>query len=630
MSSMDERLIKRRLRKPLSCQRCRKHRSKCSRERPTCEQCLLANIECEYLDAPGDLASTALRGRFSTLQDQIDSLMNEFGLIEQLVYTRDPIICTDALHSWHIKNETGHGVSIDTHMHHVEDIYAVLIQFALANNKSTTTTTSSTSSSASSSTTTKWLTRNNTIYPNIKLSHFTSLLPDTTTISTSKGDALSPTPSTPTSPSSPINISASQHDIFLKTHTIQKLLELYPTCLLHGSILGFQPIHDKLLDRKLVAKTPILRLLYTSCMCYMLLHACYWHPEIIEIDTTTQQQQNEQEEVMKSNIISLAQSYYDEAKELVSSLYFEQESANVIICHAICNLVLYHIESGNISVIYLYSGMAAQLAASLNMNSMDEQQQQLILPFDDDNDNEGLIISLESPSLYIQSIRWFIYSMDTSASHFHNKPYEVQLEDQEAPPIPNDDNEQQQQSIFQWLEYKTCEITRDIRRTCFSNDRQQVPYKEIERIEKKLILFETWLHQYTNNTKNDIWSRRCLYMHSIRYYGHWILLHQTYIPTPLSIERCSKAAFALVDLFDAWQLQLDCYFRPCIHELKQACEILEYLVDQEKQDEKLKALNALSRLLKVILHTPVDDIARTRPFIQKVQRILISHHMTLK
>ncbi|KAI7853356.1 hypothetical protein BDC45DRAFT_550184 [Circinella umbellata] len=624
MSSVDERLTKRRLRKPLSCQRCRKHRSKCSRERPTCEQCLLANVECEYLDAPGDLASTALRGRFSTLQDQIDSLMNEFGLIEQLVYKRDPIICTDALRSWDIENVTGHGVSINTHMHHVEDIYAVLIQFALDNNK--------------------WLTRNNTIYPNIKLSHFTSLLPDTTT--TTKGDAFSPTPSTPTSPSSPINISASQHDIFLKTNTIQKLLELYPTCLLHGSILGFQPIRDKLLDRKLVAKTPILRLLYTSCMCYMLLHACYWHPEMIEIDittttTTTTTHINQQEEDMKSNIISLAQSYYDEAKELVSSLYFEQESANVIICHAICNLVLYHIESGNISVIYLYSGMAAQLAASLNIhydnNPVVEQQHQhqLVSPFDDDDDddNEDLIISLESPSLYIQSIRWFIYSMDTSASHFHNKPYEVQLEDQEAPPFPKNDNDniieqQQQQSIFQWLEYKTCEITRDIRRTCFSKDRQQVPYKEIERIEKKLIVFETWLRQYTNNTHHDIWSRRCLYMHSIRYYGHWILLHQTYIPTPLSIERCSKAAFALVDLFDAWQLQLDCYFRPCIHELKQACEILEYLVDQEKQDEKLKALNALSRLLKVILHTPVDDIARTRPFIQKVQRILISHQMT--
>ncbi|KAI9249500.1 hypothetical protein BDA99DRAFT_523971 [Phascolomyces articulosus] len=661
MASVDERPIKRRLRQPLSCQRCRKHRSKCSRERPSCEQCLTANVTCEYLDAPGDLASTALRNRFSTLQGQIDSLMNEFGLIEQLVYNREPVIRTEALRSWSIRNETGRGVSIDTHMHHVEDIYAVLLQFALDNNNNNNnksmmghSTSSSASSSTSSSTSTRniWLTRNNTIYPNIKLSHFTSLLPASntaTTPSTTNDMIGSPTPSTPTA-----SISASQHDVFLKSITIKRLLELYPTCLLHGSILGFQPIHEKLLDRKLVTKTPILRLLYTSCMCYMLLHACYWHPEMIDLDQWIVEDPSSS---IKSNIIALAQSYYDEAKDLVSTLYFEQESANVIICHAICNLVLYHIESGNTSVIYLYSGMAAQLAAQLDVN----EQQSLILPCEGEEygeeegeEQEMVEIHLPSSSCYIRSIRWFIYSLDTSASHFHNKPYEVQLNNEDVPPFPkekhnDEDDEVYQQSIFQWLEYQTCEITRDIRRTCFSNDRQQVPYKEIERIEKKLMLFETWLRRYTNKNNNSsttnlqdpmdthhdhqkdlLWHRRCLYMHSIRYYGHWILLHQTYIPTPLSVERCSKAAFALVDLFDAWQLNLDCYFRPCIHELKQACEILQYLVDQEEDDpdDKLKALDALSRLLKVILHTPVDDIARTRPFIQKVQQILASHHIT--
>ncbi|KAI9490079.1 hypothetical protein BDB00DRAFT_839509 [Zychaea mexicana] len=626
MSDADERPIKRRLRQPLSCQRCRKQRSKCSRDRPTCKQCQTANVPCEYLDAPGDLASTALRDRFSTLHGQIDSLLSEFGLIEQLVYNRDPAIRTDALRSWHISNDTGIGVSIDTHMHHVEDIYAVLLQFARDNDNSSTVTPSSSTSSSSSSTTRNnnlWLTRNNTIYPTIKLSHFTSLLP--ATAATSPDNALSPTPSLASAP---------DHENALNRDTVQWLLHLYPTCLLHGSILGFEPVMEKLVrinEHKKLNKTPILRLLYTSCMCYMLLHACYWHP--IESITST------------TDTVALAQSYYDEAKELVSSLYFEQETPSVLICHAICNLVLYHIESGNTSVIYLYSGMAARLAASLDIPTSDNEEENVYLLSSSSSstcqEGDNMVSVVLEPS-YIRSIRWFLHSLDTAASHFHNKPYEVQLYNEDGPPYPDTSdshNLDYQQRIFQWLEYRTCEITRDIRRTCFSNDRQQVPYKEIERIEQKLRLFQTYLLRYTYDTNDDqtenydsnnnnddnvlLWKRRCKYMHSIRYYGHWILLHQTYLPTPLSVERCSKAAFALVDLFDVWQL--DCYFRPCIHELKQACEILEYLVDHQP-NEKQKALDALSRLLGVILGTPVHDIARTRPFIQRVQHILALHH----
>ncbi|KAI8144280.1 hypothetical protein BJV82DRAFT_644276 [Fennellomyces sp. T-0311] len=545
-----ERPTKRRLRQPLSCQRCRKHRSKCSRERPSCEQCLSANVACEYLDAPGDLASTALRERFTNLEDQIDSLLNEFDLIEQLVYNQEPAIRTDALRSWNIRN-TGHGVSIDTHMHHVEDIYATLIQFALDN---------ATPTPSSSSSTNLCLTRNNQIYPTIKLSHFTSLLP---------------------AANSPPSPSLGSDQELLPKETVRCLLELYPTCLLHGSVQGFEPIRTKLLDRAAVASSPVLRLLLASCLCYMLLHACYWHP-IAGVAST-------------DDMVAMASSYYEEAKELVSSLYFEDEGASAILCHAICNLVLYHIESGNTSLIYLYSGMAARLAASLD----GAQQTDMII----------------QPT-YVQSIRWFMYSLDTSASHFHNKPYEVELEDG-GPPTPSDANDGQR--LFQWFEYRTCEITRDIRRTCFSKDRQHVPYKEIERIERKLLQFEILLHAHMD--KSSVWHQRCAYMHAIRCHGHWILLHQTYLPTALSLERCSKAAFALVDLFDAWPM--DCYFRPCIHELKQACEILEYLV-ANTPSEKKKALDALERLLKVILQTPVHDIARTRPFIQRIARLLES------
>ncbi|CEJ05283.1 hypothetical protein RMCBS344292_19226 [Rhizopus microsporus] len=96
----------------------------------------------------------------------------------------------------------------------------------------------------------------------------------------------------------------------------------------------------------------------------------------------------------------------------------------------------------------------------------------------------------------------------------------------------------------------------------------------------------------------------------------------------MSLQRCTAAAFALVELFDAWIVQVDCYFRPCVHELKQACEILLYHVSQNTP-VKAKALEGLIRLVKVLLRTPVGEIAKTRPFVQRVMRAVQSNNLSL-
>ncbi|KAI9317313.1 hypothetical protein BX666DRAFT_173483 [Dichotomocladium elegans] len=593
--------IRRRVRQALSCQRCRKHRSKCSRSRPSCDQCLASNVSCEYLDAPGDLSSTALRDRFYTLDDQIQSLLQEFDLIEQIVYDREPIppqpvVRTDALRAWRVRNAAG-GVSIETHMHHVEEIYATLIRFALDNSTDTGSGRSSPPSPTSSHedpqpTSPTWLQRNNTIYPNVKLSHFTSLLPSS-------------------SASPPLSTDDDPDRCKLPRETIGKLIELYTRCLLHGSIPEFTTFLQPLLLVPQQAKpSPILALLFNSCMCNMVIHAFCWHPEIFPASLGMTMEKS----------TWLSQYYYDQAKELLSILYFEDP--NVVICHALCNLVLYHIESGNTSLIYVYSGMAVRLAVSLEEQDVSLISRQLLC-------SESVILQ------YTQSIRWFLYFLDTSASHYHNKPYEIHLDDDDADrsyrldTFCNGKNGEDQpfQSLFRQLEAHVCEITRDIRRTCFASNVQQVPYKEVERIEQSLDAFQKLLLSpptSSGSLNDDVWYTRCVYMHRIRHHGHWILLHQTYLPTPVSVERCSASAFALVELFESWITHMDCYFRPCVHELKQACEIMEYHVENDTPLRPL-ALKALGRLLKVILETPVRDIAKTRPFIQRVQHIL-QHH----
>lgn len=530
-------------------------------------------MPCEYLDGPGDLESTALRERFSDLEDQIHSLIKEFDLIEELVYdqrdrTPQQMLRTEALRPWEIRKEPHGGcVFIETHMHHVEDIYATLIQFALDN-----TTIPSPPSAASTTPQPACLTRNNAIYPTIKLSHFTSLLTE--------------------HPSSNTTTTTTTAQL-LDDSTLRRLFDLYPTCLLFGAIPECEALLLTVEERH---RTPLLELLRTSTLCYMLLHACCWHSDALPLS--------------KDDCTRLADQYYQRAKELISTVYFE-DPPSVIACHALYNLVLYHIESGNTSVIYLYSGMAARMAASLNLYAPPDQVEALA------QQEQAVLLSSKR---YMQSVGWFLYFLDTAAAHFHDKPYQVILA---SPPAPRNNDAQ---SLFQWLEFQACEIARDIRHTCFASDRNEVPYKEIERIEQKLKALEALLPPRHTATTNNMWETRCAYVHWIRHHGHWILLHQTYLPTPLSLERCTKAAFALVDLFTSWNI--DCYFRPCIHELKQACEILEYHVDNDTE-QKAAALTGLARLLNVILTTPVRDIARTRPFIQKIQQKISSHNITI-
>ncbi|KAI8393476.1 uncharacterized protein BYT42DRAFT_551157 [Radiomyces spectabilis] len=586
--------VKRRARLALSCQRCRKHRSKCSRTRPACDQCIEAEASCEYLDKPGDLESTALRDRFAGLEDQIDSLVGEFDLIEKLVANQQrTLLRTDALHKWSIQTDSANGLTIETHMKDVEEIYSTLIRFALDN----ATTTSSSYAPQPNVSSPSCFIRNNAIYPTVRLSHFTSLQPQSTSTDEPKEEITQPPQALP-------------------PEVLRPLLSLYSTCLLHG---GIQPLDDTffamLLDPSLVSSSPCLQLLLASIICHMLIHTYCWHQHILRPLSMT-----------KEACTQLALQHYRWAKHLLASVYFDTPCLLTI--HAICNLVLYHMENGNICAIYLYSGMAVRMALALQLYAEDTldavvQAQAEYLPGQ----------SLQRISTYSRSLILFLYCLDTASSHYHNKPYEVHLEDDHSSQksffyrsltsLSNDSQVNQAQVLFQRLEFQSCQLTRDIRRTCFVNDKQQTPFKEIERIEQALTMYRMALPNINIALVNQSssWQIRNVYIPWIKYHGLWILLHQTYLPTPMSLERCITAAFSIVDLFKTWNQHIDCYFRPCVHELKQACDILLYLVDTQSM-VRAQALAGLNVLLDVILHTPVHDIAKTRPFVQRIQQAL--------
>lgn len=603
--------------------RCRKHRSRCSRTRPSCDQCIQADVPCQYLDGPGDLESTALRDRFEQLEGQIQSLLYEFDIIEELVYERDhnAQVRADALKTWYIRSENGQGISIDTNMHNIEDIYDTLIQFALDNSKvispcsssacpplasDTTTTTTIINNNNNQSyyysgcsaslplATPSCLIRNNTIFPRIKLGHFTSLRLSSATLRDEGHSA----------------ICTKEPD--LPPDVRQKLIQLYPTCLLHGSISECSAVLDILLSdnqhphhQQQLSNQRAAQFLHCSIMCYMLLHAYWWHPKVFR-------QTMSEEECLRT-----AQQYYHRAKEHLSSLYFEEP--NVLVCHGVCNLVLYHIESGNTSVTYLYSGMAVRLAVSLELYR-DGRIESLAR----EQNPSTECIQPELFQRYVRSVRWFLYFLDTAVSHFHNKPYEVHMDRMEFDQV-EDGSVEPDQGLLQAFEFQACQITRCIRRTCFTSGRQTVPYGEIARIEARLLSLEASLHGMQLKDPNSLWGKRCKYVNWIRYHGLWILLHQTYLPHEVSVDRCTRAAFALVELFDAWSI--DCYFRPCVHELKQASEILKFHVDNDTA-AKTKALEGLKILLESIFCTAVRDIARTRPFIQDIERLLTSNDTT--
>ena len=553
--------------------------------------------------------------------------MDEFGNIEQLVKTTAnntaqpaahvpsaPItmtpstVQTNSLSSWKIHQESGSaGLSIDTHMYHVTDIYSTLIQFARENTNAITIYPNQADQQQKKPI---WLVRNHSIFPNVRLSHFTSLRPNVNDGEDNEED------------DDPIQLKHlidqvdseidDENEVELLPEElspilVQRLLSLYKNCLLYGAVQPFDLLFKEFLMDKAVL-TPQFQLLYASIICHMLPHAFYWHPEIFESSMDEQ------------TCVKLSIQYYKWAKKLLSSIYFDTPSLTT--CHAICNLVLYHIENGNTSVVYIYSGMAVRMALSLQLYREDAldniaQHQASFFPLL----YKPPVVTVKQ---YARSLLWFMYFLDTASSHYHNKPYEIHLDDHVStttffknPPLSSAGVDEHQ-AFFQFIEFHTCQITRDIRRTIFTHPEEtQTSYEAIERIEKRLIEFQEQLPKIDLDIHTNIWHRRCMFKQWIRHHGHWILIHQSYLPTPMSVQRCTTAAFALVELFDHWIVQVDCYFRPCVHELKQACEILLYHVDQDTPI-KQKALEGLVRLVQVLLKTPVGEIARTRPFVQRV------------
>lgn len=521
-------------------------------------------------------------------------------------------IQTNALQGWNIHrtNPSGTaGLSIDTHMYHVTDIYSTLIQFARENTNALTLYPQPDQHKKPI-----WLVRNHTIFTNVRLSHFTSLRPNVNDGEDTEDDALQMRAMAEQEKEHE-NDEQDENTMpeLLPTRLVERLLALYKNCLLYGAVQPFDILFTQVLMDPTVLSYSF-QLLYASIICHMLPHAFYWHPEIFE---------NEMDE---ATCTTLSIQYYKWAKRLLSSIYFDAPSLTT--CHAICNLVLYHIENGNTSVIYIYSGMAVRMALSLKLYREDaldgiSQDQAEMFP-------ETYKPSVMIVKQYARSLLWFMYFLDTAASHYHNKPYEIHLDDHVStttyfknPPLSSAGVDEHQ-AFFQFIEFHTCQITRDIRRTIFTHpEEEQTSYEAIERIEKRLMDFQKQLPPLAlNHTQHmNIWHRRCLFKQWIRHHGHWILLHQSYLPTPMSVQRCTTAAFALVELFDHWIVAIDCYFRPCVHELKQACEILLYHVDLNTPI-KFEALKGLVRLISVLLKTPVGEIARTRPFVQRVLKAI--------
>lgn len=545
--------------------------------------------------------------------------MDEFGNIEALVKSNNTSshntdqsnVRTNALENWNIHQAQGtSGLSIDTHMYHVTDIYSTLIQFARENTNAITLYPQPEQQKKPI-----WLIRNHSIFTNVRLSHFTSLRPNVNDGEDSEDDAFHLKAIAEAQRLNDMDTDEEDDDSIpepLSPILVQRLLSLYKNCLLYGAVQPFDILFkDVLMDPSILS--PSFQLLLASIVCHMLPHAYYWHPEIFENTRMTE-----------SKCTEISMTYYKWAKKLLSSIYFDAPSLTT--CHAICNLVLYHIENGNTSVIYIYSGMAVRMALSLKLYREDA------LDAISENQVELFPFLYRPPVMivkqYARSLLWFMYFLDTAASHYHNKPYEIHLDDHVStttyfknPPISSAGVDEHQ-AFFQFIEFHTCQITRDIRRTIFTHpEEDQTSYEAIERIEKRLLEFQSQLPSIDLNNHTNIWHRRCIFKQWIRHHGHWILIHQSYLPTPMSVARCTTAAFALVELFDHWIVEIDCYFRPCVHELKQACEILLYHVDQNTPI-KLNALQGLVRLINVLLKTPVGEIARTRPFVQRVLKAI--------
>jgi hypothetical protein len=562
------------------------------------------------LEVPGDLESTALRDRFAGLEDQIHSLIDEFGTIENLIAKGNgPSLETTALEQWCIEKRSDKGLSIDTHMFHMADIYSTLIQFAKDNIKPTSTDLYPVVQEEKPI----WLVRNQSIFTNVRLSHFTSLRPNSNEDSDEE-DFIATGPSPPTPNSANV---LDEDDVIpepLSPRLVNVILDLYRNCLLYGAVQPFDVLfRDILLDSQVLGKSPALQLMFASIMCHMLPHAYYWHREAFA-----------GEKMDEKKCVALSQQYYQWAKRLLASIYFDTPS--LATCHAICNLVLYHIESGNTSVIYIYSGMAVRMALSLQLyreDALDSIALHQATLFPSPYKPPVMIVKQ-----YARSLLWFMYFLDTASSHYHNKPYEIHLDDHVStttyfnnPPLSSTGVDEHQ-AFFQYIEFHTCQITRDIRRTIFTHPEEiQTSYNEIERIERRLLAFQKQLPRLDVAVSKNTWQSRCLFKQWIRHHGHWILIHQSFLPTPMSLQRCTTAAFSLVELFDNWIVKVDCYFRPCVHELKLACEILLYHVDNDTPI-KQKCLDGLMRLVMVLLRTPVGEIAKTRPFVQRVIRVL--------
>ncbi|CAM0136400.1 hypothetical protein VKS41_006785 [Umbelopsis sp. WA50703] len=730
--------VRRRARLALSCQRCRKNRSKCSRTRPKCTQCEDADVECNYLEIPGDLESTALRQRFAGLEDQIHTALAQFDIVESLVkdnldslhhqkavsnthlidrpengyamqidqHPENLDINTGSIQSWNIKEDqesTAGGLSIHTNTRNLDDIYQVLLNFGLDNMHLTEQDDTDTGYEQ------KNLVRNDVIYRSMRLSHFTTVslkhIPNhhagIPQMDSADSDNPIPVPMIPPT-------------------TLVALLRQHHSCILHGSIPKFARTFSKILLQS--PQPQQLRMLQSSMLCHLIPHAFRWHPHILMPFISSEQQ-----------AFTYAQQYYACTRQILAACCFEEPT--LLTVHTLVNLALYNIESGDPDITYMNIGMASRMVYSLGMHkeenlaSLVESQLEAtpILRSIIENQEDIVSVLIE----YARSLFWVVYCVDTDASHFHNKPYNMnldtctikfhaqsseviqktrsqskrekstspatqtldlfpplsqELEESEPESItvasgkeqqPNDpclfhtDNDQYQ-ALYKLYNFQNLQITREIRQTCYSDSQNMVRLKEVERIEGILRSFYDNLPEWIRNENEEnkdmtLWQSRCKYMELIRYYGNWILLHQTYLPLPelstspgptptiftdnmpqsppsrfpadepldaehnRSLAACTKAAMRIACLFDMWvpssselvALNVDCYFRPCVHEFKHACEVLVYNANHaQAQDVRDQSLHWLKRLLMVMRRTPVWDIAKERPFMITVQQTL--------
>lgn len=68
---------------PAACEQCRRRKSRCDGQRPSCERCYSEGVTCSYVTAEGETHHTALKRKYQVAMEENRQLRELFGLIHE-------------------------------------------------------------------------------------------------------------------------------------------------------------------------------------------------------------------------------------------------------------------------------------------------------------------------------------------------------------------------------------------------------------------------------------------------------------------------------------------------------------------------------------------------------------------